>query len=456
MPQLPPNSILLILVLAVLGGLGPEAAPARAAGPPAAPPDSAELAGRIDAFVEPYVNLNAMSGVVLVARGDSILFAEGYGRADPASNLPNTPDTRFPIGSATHAFITLAVIQLDEQQKLSIRDPLSKYLPHYPHGDRIKLFDLLNHRGGIPPLDDPPAGAGPPESPNLDSLIVRFRDKPLLFPPGSRARFSDSGFLLLARVVEIVSGMPYADYLEKYVFRPAGMTATGDENGPGPVPGQAVGLMPDPDGPGTVPAPPVDFAYRAGSASLYSTATDLHRFNRALVHGVLTSSEAQVGAIRQRLGRRMVLFGGSLPGYSADLNHYLNDDVFVAVLMNDDAQIQQIIADGVSAIVFGLPTPPFPEFSPDAFDPALAGRAAGRYRLPNDFGFDLELAGDRLVLHGDEGKISRLIPETGDTWFAPLFWYHLTAIPGTDGRVDTLLWIGATQPDTVRASRIAG
>ncbi len=418
--------------------------------------NSSDLAGRIDAFVEPYVNLNAMSGVVLVARGDTVLFAKGYGSADAAGDLPNTPDTRFPIGSATHAFITLAVIQLAEQQRLNIRDPLSKYLPDYPHGDRIRLFDLLNHRGGIPPLDDSSSGGSPPGSPNLDSLIARLREKPLLFSPGSRARFSDSGFLLLARVMEIVSGMPYAAYLQRHVFEPAGMTGTGDENRTGRVSGQAVGLMPDPDGPGTIPAPPVDFASRAGSASLYSTATDLHRFNRALVHGALTSSEAQIGAVRQRLERRMVLYGGSLPGYSADLNHYLDDDVFVVVLMNDDAQIQQIIADGVSAIVFGLPTPPFPGFSPDAFDRALAGRAAGRYRLPNGFGFSLVLADDRFVLRGDEGKVSRLIPETADTWFSPLFWYHLTAVSGPSGSVDTLLWIGATQPDTVRAARIAG
>jgi CubicO group peptidase (beta-lactamase class C family) len=446
-PQLPPRSTLLALPLAVLGALASGPAPARAVASP--PADRTELSERIDALVEPYVNLDVMSGVILVARGDTVLFAKGYGRADPASNLPNTPDTRFPIGSVTHAFITLAVIQLDQQKLLSIRDPLSKFLPDYPEGDRITLFDLLNYRGGIPPLE---SGARAPA--NLDSLIARLRAEPLLFRPGTGVRFSDTGFLLLAKVVEVASGTPYTEYLEKHVFEPAGMTDTGDENAGGKVPDQAVGLMPDPEGPGTIPAPPVDFARHAGSSSLYSTAMDLHRFDRALARGTLTKGRAQLALVQHRLGRRMILHGGSLPGYSADVNRYLEDDVLVVVLMNDGAQVQQILADGVAAVVFGLPTPPFPAFSPDAYDPDLARRTAGRYRLPDRFGFDLRIVGDHLTLDGDDGKSSRLIPEARDTWFSPLFWYHITALPGADGRVDTLLWVGATEPDTLRAARV--
>jgi len=286
-------------------------------------------------------------------------------------------------------------------------------------------------------------------------VIARFRDRAPEFAPGTGLRFSDTGFVLLSRVVEAVSGMPYAEYLRKRVFEPAGMADTGDENAGGDVPRQAVGLLPDPEGPGTVPAPPVDFTLHAGSASFYSTAMDLYRFSRALAHGTLTASPAQVGLPQYRLGRRMILFGGSLPGYSADVNRYLGDDLLIVVLMNDGAKIQQIVADGVAAAVFGLPTPPFPAFSPDAMDAGLARRAAGRYRIAGRPPFDLEFDGDHLVLQGDGGQASRLIPESGDTWFSPLFWYHLTAVPGAGASVDTVLWIGATQPDTLRAVRIA-
>src|SRR5687767_2002947 len=104
----------------------------------------------MDALVSAYTQLGRFSGAVLVARGDRRLFAKGYGDADHEHRVPNTPTTAFRIGSQTKTFTAIAILQLQEQGRLRVTDPIAHHLPGYPHGAQITLHHLLTNTSGIP------------------------------------------------------------------------------------------------------------------------------------------------------------------------------------------------------------------------------------------------------------------------------------------------------------------
>jgi CubicO group peptidase (beta-lactamase class C family) len=109
----------------------------------------------VDAFVAPYVSSNNFTGVILVARGDSVLLERGYGLANPELGVANTPRSRFHIASVTKAFTAAAILWLEERGRLRTSQPVAGYLPGYPNGERLRLEHLLTHTSGIPNLDGP-------------------------------------------------------------------------------------------------------------------------------------------------------------------------------------------------------------------------------------------------------------------------------------------------------------
>src|SRR5579862_9628160 len=109
----------------------------------------APLSSQVDAYIQPYVASNNFSGVILIAREGKILVNQGYGLANRELAVANTPDTRFHIASVSKSFTAAAILVLEQRGKLSVRDPLSKFIPDYPNGDKITIHHLLTHTSGI-------------------------------------------------------------------------------------------------------------------------------------------------------------------------------------------------------------------------------------------------------------------------------------------------------------------
>ena len=151
----------------------------------AAPAASQDLAAKIDAYLKPFVEANNFTGVVYISRGGSVLFQKGYGMANYELDVPNGPETRFHIASISKAFTAAAILLLEERGKLTTSDLVSKYLPGYPNGDRIRLEHLLTHSSGIPNVNNFPEYGRESFFPHSAAAVVAmFRDKPL----GLRAR----------------------------------------------------------------------------------------------------------------------------------------------------------------------------------------------------------------------------------------------------------------------------
>ena len=184
-------------------------------------------------------------GSVLVAKGGAVLLEKGYGLANVELDVPNTPATKFRLGSITKEFTATAILQLQEQSKLSISDLVCKYVENCPEAWKaITIHHLLTHTSGIPSYTDDPKFRKPdfmrvPMKP-LD-IVMLSKDKPLEFQPGEKWKYDNTGYVFLGYIVEKVSGESYADYVKKHIFGPLEMDDTGYDDTRAILKGRAAG-----------------------------------------------------------------------------------------------------------------------------------------------------------------------------------------------------------------------
>lgn len=191
--------------------------------------------------VDAYLTESNFQGSVLVGKGKKILFAKGYGVCDKKANKSAAidVDTTFETGSISKQMVAACIMQLANEKKLSVKDKLSKYFPDYEHGDEITLEMLLNMRSGLTdhinmaddffptniyrhieknqvankPLDE-------------DIVLTYFNKAPLLAKPDSTYFYCNTNYFLLAKIIEMVSGKSYAEYMQKNIFDKCGMKNT--------------------------------------------------------------------------------------------------------------------------------------------------------------------------------------------------------------------------------------
>ena len=183
----------------------------------------------IGTYLKRLGDADVFSGVVVIARDGQPVFSQAYGYADRERKIPNALSTPFLLGSINKLFTGLAIGQLVERGKLSYDDPLSKFLPDYPDPEsakRIRIKHLLSHTSGLPDGDQDQAYYDALDRlVTVQAMIDVAGRKPPTFEPGTKWSYSNLGFELLGRVIEIVTGEDYYEYMMKHVLAPAGMTS---------------------------------------------------------------------------------------------------------------------------------------------------------------------------------------------------------------------------------------
>jgi D-alanyl-D-alanine carboxypeptidase len=196
--------------------------------PAAAPVPTSEEARlrQIGAWLKRLGDAEVFSGVVLIAKDGKPVFSQAYGYADRDKKIANTLDTPFLLGSMNKLFTGLAIGQLVEQGKLSYEDPLSKFVPHYPDPEsarRIRIKHLLSHTSGLPSFN-PSFSLPGDRAVTVQATLDSIDRKPPQFEPGTKWSYSNTGIQLLGRVIEVVTGQDYYEYVRKNVYRRGGMT----------------------------------------------------------------------------------------------------------------------------------------------------------------------------------------------------------------------------------------
>ena len=283
----------------VLLGLLAATAPAVAQSPAAASVASAAkpiilLTQQLDDYVKLYEQAGLFNGSVLVADQGRVVLQKGYGLADRAAGTPNTPDTKFRIGSLTKQFTAALVLKLAEQGKLKLDGRVGDYLPDYPSaaGRAITLHQLLSHTAGLPEYLALPAFAGIAttlQSPT--QLVAIFASQPLDFAPGTQFRYSNSNYILLGAIIEKVTGQSYAQVFDSQIARPAKLRATAYTPTEPTDARRAAGYQRTPNGPTL--APPIHMSVPYAAGAITSTATDLYRWNEALTDTRVLSAASQ-------------------------------------------------------------------------------------------------------------------------------------------------------------------
>jgi len=257
-----------------------------------------------------FVDNHTIAGAVtLVAHRGKIVSLEAVGYADLATRAPMRTDTLFWIASMTKPITATAVMMLQDDGKLSVADPVEKYLPEFKNQwmiaekgkdsltlkrppRPITLRDLLTHTSGLGNLDAPRPDC------SLAELAMAYSQKPLEFAPGSQWRYSNSGINTLGRIIEVVSGKPYAEFLESRLFRPLGMKDTTFWPTERQARRIAKSYQPAPDGRGlqetSAPFLKGPLTSRARTpfpaGGLFSTATDLAKFYQMVLDGGIVGS----------------------------------------------------------------------------------------------------------------------------------------------------------------------
>jgi CubicO group peptidase (beta-lactamase class C family) len=423
---------------------------------PQNPPDK-HVADRIDAYLAAFAETGNFTGAVLVARKGQVLFRKAYGMANYELEVLNSPATRFHVASVSKPFTAMAILQLQEQGKLKISDPVSRFVPDFPHGDQITLDNLLTHTSGIRNVNDLPDYNEFARSPHTpEQLVAKFANLPLEFPPGSSYHYSNSNYNLLALVLEKVSGEDYATYLWKRILEPAGMKDSGHD-------GDALRLIPlaaagyEPAGiNGFENAPYLDWSNKTGNGSLYSTVDDLYRFDRALETNVLLQSGTRqkyfvVGRgnrygwfIRQRAGHHVMSSNGRSPGFTAELDRFVDDGVTIIVLSNSYATASQDpIADALAQIVFGQsPVPPPMRAVP------VPQRILQSYGGQYQFGPDYFVPNAKLRLTAQAGYLlfqvedfrTPLVPLSATEFLERNFFAHVMIATDLKGNTDSVIF----------------
>lgn len=378
--------------------------------------DTAAIEAEVDSLFAPLVDRDLVSGSVLIAKDGHILLAKGYGLANREHESANTAETVYEIASITKSFTAIAILQLWQQGLLSLDDRVSKYLPDYPQGDRITLRHLLTHTSGIRSYVYLPDYAKNERLPlGIEEVIDWFKNEPLEFSPGDRFSYSNSGYALLTYVIQAVSGKSYADYLQENVFGPAGMTSSAVDAYTRVVPGRATGYSHDGC---TGQATRAEFrepAFAPGVGSVYSTVLDLYRLDRALREGRVLGAQTQNVMVTPRVGtpwghryaygwwvgrsheRRLAHHEGTTQGFACSYRRFLDDDVVVVALLNQDLIVADELFSRLDAIALGRPWEPLLGGA-SAETLQAASRYTGVYRMEPDGELVVNLESGRLYV----------------------------------------------------------
>ncbi|MEO8451050.1 MAG: serine hydrolase [Gemmatimonadota bacterium] len=398
----------------------------------------------IDAVFAAYDHTNTPGCALGVFRDERIIYARGYGMADLNQGLAITPRTVFYLASMSKQFTAAAIALLAEQGKLSLEDPIRKYVPELPaYADPITINQLVHHTSGIRDylglwqMSGRSIADEIPEEQALDFLV---RQKALDFPPGTKWSYSNSGYLLLTIIVKRASGQSLREFTTANMFAPLGMTNTHfhDDNTM-IVPNRAEGYQPSAKGGFEIVR--TSFAL-VGDGGLYSTIEDLFRWDSNFYHNKLGSrGQALVDQVYtpgtlsngspltygfglmpgKYRGLPVIEHGGSFIGYRTQLMRFPKERFSVAVLCND----YTVNPDGLARKVADL-------YLADRLEPVAAAPAAGagvsvpaakldqlvgRYEVMTGFIFDIARRGDGLTFQQIGGGFPSALRSVSDTVF---------------------------------------
>ncbi|WP_137172642.1 serine hydrolase [Massilia sp. HP4] len=360
------------------------------------------LAGKLDAIFKPQYKADDPGATVIVVKDGKTVLRKAYGAADITAKTPLTPGTVLRLGSITKQFTAVAILMLADEGKLALNDPVTRFFPDYPTGGKVITIEhLLTHTSGIASYTSKPNYvAGMAKDLSVAQMIDGFKNDPLEFEPGTKFNYNNSGYFLLGAIIEQVSGLTYAKFLEQRIFTPLGMKDTAYEGAERSNAPRAAGYSAQEKGYGL--AQPLSMSQPYAAGALVSTVDDLAKWDAAIASGKLLkpaswklaftpyklnpeeSTDYGYGwAVGKLQGTPVVHHGGGINGFRTYALRLPEQKVFVAVLSNSDSGNvhPEVLAKKAAALAMGKP---FIEPKEIALDAKALDAFAGIYETDDE------------------------------------------------------------------------
>jgi len=317
-----------------------------------------KLESRVDSLVKVDLDSMRAAGIAIaVFKGDEKLLVKSYGFADLELEVKLSVNASFEIGSVTKQFTATAILQLVEQNKLSLDEEMTKYINFNTQGKKVTIRHLLSHTSGIKGYTELP------EFENLsklkfsrDSLLRLVEKQPFDFDPGEALIYNNTGFFMLGLIIEKITGITYEEYVRKNLFDPAEMKHSYYCSENKITKNRAHGY--DTGDKGLVRAAYLDHTWPYAAGSLCSTVEDLIAWNRALHHGKILKDSMYTELLKPALlndgsvthyakgitvtdyhGHRMISHGGGINGFLSENRYFPEEKLNIAVLVNSTGPV---------------------------------------------------------------------------------------------------------------------
>jgi CubicO group peptidase (beta-lactamase class C family) len=316
------------------------------------------------------------NGSALVAENGKVIYKGGFGLANMEWNIPNTPDTKFRLGSITKQFTAMLTLQLVEQGKIKLDGKLSEYLPDYRKdiGEKVTIHHLLTHTSGIPSYTSQP-GFLQNVSRNpykVADFVKQYASGNLEFEPGTKYSYNNSGYFLLGAIVERVTGKTYEQALKEMIFDKVGMKNSGYDLHDPLIPKRASGYAKMASGYGNAAYLDMSIPYAAGS--MYSTVEDLYLWDQALyTDKLLTPASKELmykpflenyayGWIVRDASFKVkdqpvpiITHGGGINGFTTTIVRFPNEKNLIVILDNTGSQNLNQLSNSIAKIIYDQP-----------------------------------------------------------------------------------------------------
>lgn len=385
---------------------------------------------RMEQVVQSLVSDKQFMGTVLVAQDGKMLLDKGYGFANLEWEVPNSPTTKFRLGSITKQFTAAAIMLLEERGKLKVDDPVKKHMPDAPAAwDKITIFNVLTHTSGIPSFTSfPDYTSREAQAMTPQQLVDWFRDKPLDFEPGAKWSYSNSGYVLLGYLIEKISGQTYSDFVQQNIFTPLGMKDTGYDSNSTVIAHRAAGYESGKSGLKNAGFIHMSIPFSAGA--LYSTTEDLLRWEQGLFGGKVLKPESLTKmttpfkqdyafglAVSTRNGRKAIAHGGGIEGFNTQLAYYPDDKLVVAVLANLNGPAAGQIAGKLAQVAHGEKVVLASERKEITVSPDILKQYVGSYEFTSTFIIAMTLEDGRLMTQATNQPKFPLFAESETSFF---------------------------------------
>lgn len=422
----------------------------------AAAAQSLDIAAEIDRYLTARTQLGRFNGAVLVAKDGRVIFRKGYGFADIEKRVPYTPEARHEVASITKMFTSMAALQLRDKGKLKLEDPICNYLNDCPEAWRpVTIQQLMRHTSGIPDYEDKLELFSPkhvefmvrPDA--TDVIYANAKKLPLDFKPGEKFHYSNTAYIVLAHVIEKVSGKSFNKFVEKNILKPAGMKDSGMFAASKPPENFAAGYSSESLGwekilPGVSltgghlkKVPQISLQAPAGDAALYSTVDDLYKWSLIMDGGgklvsVKTAQEIFTPGLEgygygwfidKSFERTRLSHTGGLPGYASDLTKFPEEKLTIVIFSNIDNVRTSRVKRDITAMVLGKLWDMPVSGNVATLTPEQFAKLLGNYKMSD--GATLRIFKDPepnslLAAHIPDRYMAGLIPMSATEFYMPL------------------------------------